>query len=92
MIQNMGWQMTEWQMKHNPLNVNDRLSNSANLTSLLTVDIFFHIHRGGLAHLFPKVLILEADGEDTNLVFSPTPSLLGDHCMRVLHLAEPNFA
>ena len=28
----------------------------------------------------------------TNLVFSPTPSLLGDHCMRVLHLAEPNFA
>ena len=36
--------------------------------------------------------LLEADGEDTNLVFSPTPSLLGDHCMRVLHLAEPNFA
>ena len=57
MIQNMGWQMTEWQMKHNPLNVNDRLSNSANLTSLLTVDIFFHIHRGGLAHFFPKVFI-----------------------------------
>ena len=36
--------------------------------------------------------LLEADGEDTSLVFSPTPSLLGDHCMRVLHLAEPNFA
>ena len=36
--------------------------------------------------------LLEADGEDTSLVFSPTPSLLGDHCMRVLHLAEPNLA
>ena len=82
----------EGETNTNSLNVNDKLPNSANLTSHLTVDIFFHVHRGGLAHLFPKVLILEADGEDTNLVFSPTPSLLGDHCMRVLHLAEPNFA
>ena len=41
----------------NSLNVNDKLPNSANLTSLLTVDIFFHVHRGGLAHFFPKVLI-----------------------------------
>ena len=78
----------------NSLNVNDKLPNSANLTSLLTVDIFFHVHRGGLAHFFPKSFdqLLEADGEDTSLVFSPTPSLLGDHCMRVLHLAEPNVA
>ena len=41
----------------NSLNVNDKLPNSTNLTSLLTVDIFFHVHRGGLAHFFPKVFI-----------------------------------
>ena len=84
----------EGETNTNSLNVNDKLPNSANLTSLLTVDIFFHVHRGGLAHFFPKSFdqLLEADGEDTSLVFSNTPSLLGDHCMRVLHLAEPNLA
>ena len=44
----------EGETNTNSLNVNDRLSNSANLTSLLTVDTFFHVHRGGLAHFFPQ--------------------------------------
>ena len=56
--------------------------------------IYFFTFTGEVWHIFSKSFdqLLEADGEDTNLVFSPTPSLLGDHCMRVLHLAEPNFA
>ena len=47
----------EGETNTNSLNVNDKLPNSTNLTSLLTVDIFFHVHRGGLAHFFPKVFI-----------------------------------
>ena len=84
----------EGETNTNSLNVNDKLPNSANLTSLLTVDIFFFTFTGEVWPIFSKSFyqLLEADGEDTSLVFSPTPSLLGDHCMRVLHLAEPNFA
>ena len=39
----------EGETNTNSLNVNDKLPNSANLTSLLTVDLFFHVHsRGGV--------------------------------------------
>ena len=56
--------------------------------------IYFFTFTGEVWHIFSKSFdqLLEADGEDTNIVFSPSPILLGDHCMKVLHLAEPNFA
>ena len=69
----------EGETNTNSLNVNDKLPNSTNLTSLLTVDIFFHVHRGGLAHFFPKVLInsWRRMGKTPILFLAPNQASLG---------------